>query len=56
MHKEHYELYIVSDRLYVLGGEAVSYRERGAYHDHDNPQHHREHLQQHHQQHNTTLF
>ena len=28
-------LYIVSDRLYVLGGEAVSYRERGAYHDHD---------------------
>ena len=28
-------VYIVSDRLYVLGGEAVSYRERCAYHDHD---------------------
>ena len=28
-------LYIVFNRLYVLGGEAVSYQERGAYHDHD---------------------
>ena len=26
-------LYIVSDRLYVLGGEAGSYWERGAYQD-----------------------
>ena len=28
-------LYIASDRLYVLGGEAGSYRERGAYQDQD---------------------
>ena len=37
MDEEHCALYIVivSDRLYVLGGEAGSYRERGAYQDQD---------------------
>ena len=40
MDEEHCALYIVivSDRLYVLGGEAGSYRERGAYQDQDQDQ------------------